>query len=271
MRNILLTVSYDGTRFCGWQKQTGLSPCADIPPVRTVQAEIEKVLELIHKQPTALHGSGRTDSGVHAVGQAANFFSPLDSIPAENYIPALNSRLPRDIRIVAAREVPMDFHARFSAAGRTYRYFMNCRRTPFAHEIAYCWPLYRYPDVAKLNRMVSCLSGEIDFTAFCAAGDKSLSKCRFIESAAFFMDGETLVFEISANAFLWKMVRSITGSVIYFEKRQYPDDYIAEIISRKKRSLAGPTAPPDGLFLWHVDFCGVRRDAADAVRIRNKR
>ena len=111
MRNILLTLSYDGSAFCGWQRQqSGL---------RTVQEEVEKVLALLHKTPIVLYGSGRTDSGVHAAAQAANFISPIDGIPLANYIPALNSRLPHDIRVHRAEEKPLDFNARFNAVNRT--------------------------------------------------------------------------------------------------------------------------------------------------------
>ena len=121
MRNILLTISYDGTDFCGWQRQD----CGEVKNCcRTVQGEIEKVLEKIHKEPVTLYGSGRTDSGVHALAQSANFISNIDSIPVDRYPRAINSFLPQDIRITAAEEVPMDFNARFSATSRVYRYFI---------------------------------------------------------------------------------------------------------------------------------------------------
>ncbi len=256
MKNILLTVSYDGTDFCGWQRQDKADAGKS---VRTVQAEIETALEKMLKQPVHINGSGRTDSGVHAYGQAANFISPYDSIPADKYVPALNSHLPQDIRIIESREVPERFHARFDAVCRTYRYFIHCGTTPAAHENRYVWSIRRYPDIARLNRMASCLSGEIDCTTFAAAGDQCPSKFRYLEKAVFYPDGDKLVFEISANAFLWKMVRSIVGSLIYYEQQGKDKDFFAEILSARDRSLAGPTAPPQGLFLWNVDFDGVRR------------
>src|SRR5574344_1827428 len=116
MRNILLTISYDGTDFSGWQRQD--SPAGTKSSIRTVQGELENALEKLHKTAVKLYGSGRTDSGVHASGQAANFFSPIDSIPVENYIQALNALLPHDIRIMASKEVPQDFNARFNATSR---------------------------------------------------------------------------------------------------------------------------------------------------------
>jgi len=256
MKNILLTVSYDGTNFCGWQRQ---DKSAAGKPVRTVQGELEKALEKLLKQPVSLIGSGRTDSGVHAYAQAANFYSPIDSIPSEKYLPALNSMLPQDIRIRNSKEVPEHFHSRFSAVCRTYRYFLYCGDSPAAHETKYVWAIHHYPDIKKLNEMASCLHGEIDCTTFAAAGDLSESKNRYLEKAIFYPEGEKLVFEISANAFLWKMVRSIIGSLVYYEKQGKDAIFFENILKAKNRSLAGPTAPHQGLFLWNVDFEGKRR------------
>ncbi len=254
MKNILLTVSYDGTDFCGWQRQDGNSK----KNVRTVQGELEGALQKMLKQPVQVHGSGRTDSGVHALAQAANFVSPYDSIPIEKYVPALNGILPKDIRIVSSQEVSQDFHARFSAVCRTYRYFIHCGVTPFAHEARYVWAIHHRPDISVLNEMASCLKGEIDCTTFAAAADSSLSKHRYLEKAAFHEDGEKLVFEIAANAFLWKMVRSIVGSLIYYERQGRNPAFFADVLASCDRRLAGPTAPPTGLFLWNVSFEGTR-------------
>lgn len=263
MRNILLTLSYDGTDFCGWQRQDFKSADGTKPKyVRTVQAEIEKALEKVLKVPTKLYGSGRTDSGVHAQGQAANFFSPIDSMPPEKYVYALNAFLPHDIRINESKEVPEDFNARFSATSRTYRYFIHCGQSPLASEMRYVWPIHRYPDLRVLNEMASHLRGEIDCATFAAAGDQSLSTFRYLDNAVFYPDptnGERIVFEISANAFLWKMVRSITGSLIAFEKAGRDGDYFKKVLESKNRKMAGATAPAEGLFLWNVAFDGIRR------------
>ena len=258
MRNILLTVSYDGTDFCGWQRQDFADKGK---AVRTVQGEIEKALERLHKQPVKLTGSGRTDSGVHAFAQAANFLSPIDSIPVQKYVPAINAFLPDDIRITEAKEVDASFSSRFSATSRTYRYFIHTAN-PFASEMRYVWPIYHKPDINKLNQMSSFLRGELDCATFAAAGDASLSTCRYIEDAHFFYDErnpQLLVFEIRANAFLWKMVRSITGSLIFFEKSGKSPEYFKEVLDSKNRKLAGPTAPPTGLFLYSISFEGERR------------
>jgi tRNA pseudouridine38-40 synthase len=261
LRNILLTISYDGTSFCGWQRQD--KACKGIP-VRTVQGEIEYALEKLHGRHITLYGSGRTDSGVHAAAQAANFLSPIDSIPVERYPVALNSFLPQDIRIMKAAVVPENFNSRFDATGRVYRYFLFTGAVPSAAQTRYVWPVNRIPDIEKLNAMASCLKGELDCASFAAAGDKSLSTCRYLECAHFFTQdafpyGTLIVFEIEANAFLWKMVRSITGTLIQLEKKGADAYSFREILDARDRKRAGVTAPPQGLFLWQVKFDGIRR------------
>lgn len=257
MRNILLTVSYDGTDFCGWQRQDKADKGS---PVRTVQGELEAALSKLHKSPVTLYGSGRTDSGVHAAAQAANFFSPIDTIPIEKYPVAVNCLLPPDVRVNSAKVVPEDFNSRFNATSRTYRYFIHTGTSPLASEMRYVWPIHHHPDIDVLNKMASCLKGEIDCASFAAAGDESKSTFRYLDDAHFFVqDDDHIVFEITANAFLWKMVRSITGSLIFFEKGNKPADYFKEVLESKDRSKAGPTAPSQGLFLWSVGFDGTRR------------
>lgn len=250
MRNILLTISYDGTFFCGWQKQTKNGEETG----RTVQGELEKALAKLHKRSVETHGSGRTDSGVHALAQAVNFFTDIKNIHEKQFIPALNSILPQDIRIMDSKHVADSFHARFNALSRTYRYFICCKNNIPAHETPYCWDLRRYPDIENLNDMARVLHGELDCSAFSSAGDGSLSKSRYIKKAVFFTEGDRLIFEITANAFLWKMVRSITGTLIQFEKEKKNAEDIMELLAEKKRSLAGVTAPAKGLFLWSVEY-----------------
>ncbi|MCK9169028.1 MAG: tRNA pseudouridine(38-40) synthase TruA [Treponema sp.] len=261
MRNILLTISYDGTSFCGWQRQDKSDKEL---PVRTVQGEIEHALEKLHGEHITLYGSGRTDSGVHAAAQAANFISPIDTIPVERYPAALNSFLPQDVRIMKAFLVAEKFNSRFDATSRVYRYFMFTGNIPSASQIRYVWPVKYTPDIEKLNAMASCLRGELDCASFTASGDKSLSTCRYLECAHFFVQnafpcGNLIVFEIEANAFLWKMVRSITGTLIQLEKKGADAEDFKNILNARDRRCAGITAPPQGLFLWEVKFNGVRR------------
>ena len=249
-RNILLRISYDGTRFHGWQKQLQHGK----ESFRTVQGEIERALALLHKHPVELFGSGRTDAGVHACGQAAHFFTDIARMKPESFIPALNSALPKDVRIMEVTNVSDNLHARFSARSRTYRYFIHCGKTAFAHQLPYCWHIRREPDINLLNKMASVLSGELDCTTFSAAGDQSKSKSRYIYTAHFFTDQEFLVFEISANAFLWRMVRSINGTLLHYEQQNGTKEDFEAVLRSKDRRNAGETAPPQGLFLWSVEY-----------------
>ncbi|AEZ57962.1 tRNA pseudouridine(38-40) synthase TruA [Treponema pallidum] len=250
VRKILLRISYDGTRFCGWQKQ--VSGSRERAP--SVQGELEKVAEKIHHQKIAVIGSGRTDSGVHAVGQAAHFCTPMRNILAYRFIPAFNSLLPHSIRITDARDVSSQLHARFSAVMRTYRYHLHCAPVAYAHELPYCWHIARMPDIHLLNQYAATLKGELDCTSFAAAGDKSASKSRYFYDTHFSFNHRVLTFEISANAFLWKMVRSLTGTLLHCEKKRCSVREFVRILHAKDRRLAGPTAPPHGLFLWNIRY-----------------
>ena len=244
-RNIRLTIAYDGTDFSGWQRQA---------KQRTVQGEIEKALEKLHKRHITLTGSGRTDSGVHAAGQTANFFTSIKNIEAENFVPALNCILSRDIRILRSEETNESFNARYDAKSRTYRYYFVAGRAAFPWELRYAHQLWHTPDIKKLNALAALLRGEFDCTVFAPAGDKSVSRSRFIYGSAFFVEGDKLVFEITANAFLWKMVRSIAGTLIRLEEENVSPAQFAQIIKSGDRSLVGPTSPPNGLFLWQTNY-----------------
>jgi len=250
-RNIKLIIAYDGTEFCGWQRQDN---------ERTVQGVIEHALEKIHGKHINLTGSGRTDSGVHAAGQAANFYTEMDSIPEDRFTPALNSLLPHDVRILNSCKVDNDFHARFSANARTYRYqfLFNPSGLVLPTETRYDLQLHRFPRIDFLNAYGRLILGETDCSIFASAGDNSIiagkSAKRYIYRAYFYMEKNRLVFEICANAFLRNMVRSVAGTFLHYEETSTPCEELLEIIASKKRSLAGPTLPPQGLFLWHVKY-----------------
>jgi tRNA pseudouridine38-40 synthase len=250
MRTIKLTIAYDGTDFLGWQRQAGQA--------RTVQAVLEAALEKMHGHPVALAGAGRTDSGVHARAQAASFQTDIESIKPDRFVPALNSLLPPDVRITDSREAAADFHARFSARMRTYRYFFIAGRQALPHESRYALQLWRIPDITILNSYCRLLPGERDCAIFAAAGaasgDTSKSTYRNITHAAFLVEGGQLIFEISANAFLLRMVRSVAGTFLHYEERDLPPAQLKDIIASRDRSQAGPTLPPQGLFLWKVDY-----------------
>jgi tRNA pseudouridine38-40 synthase len=246
-RNIRLLIAYDGAGFSGWQRQ-GSSGNA------TVQGVIEAALERLHKKPVALTGSGRTDAGVHATGQVANFYTDIAGMEGRRFVPALNSLLPREVRILEGRETREDFHARFDAKSRTYQYRFILGRPPFPHETRYALPLWRYPRISLLNDYARLLRGETDCSVFASPRDSSKSRSRYINHAWFFIEGDVLVFEIRANAFLWKMVRSIVGTLLYGEERGLPLEEVADLIRSGDRSRAGPTLPPQGLFLRRVDY-----------------
>ncbi|MDR0402874.1 MAG: tRNA pseudouridine(38-40) synthase TruA [Treponema sp.] len=244
-RNIKLLVAYDGSSYCGWQRQKDR---------KSVQGEIEAALEKIHGHPAPLTGAGRTDSGVHAAGQTANFYSSIKSMDPGRFRPALNGLLPASIRVLDSREVPPDFHARFDARSRSYRYFFVSSREVSPREKQCALVLKRRPDIALLNAYARLFRGEFDCRVFAVPRDLSKSRSRHIYGAYFFMEGQKLVFEIRANAFLWKMVRSIAGTILFYEERKIPPEEFRRVIVSGKRELAGPTLPPDGLFLWQVEY-----------------
>jgi tRNA pseudouridine38-40 synthase len=246
-------VAYDGTDFSGWQKQEGRGRDSK-GGVRTVQGLIEGALEKIHKTSLRLTGSGRTDAGVHAAGQVANFYTPMAGIPAGRFVPALNGLLPQDVRILEAREARRDFHARFDAKSRTYRYRLICGRRALPQELRYALQLWRRPDLGLLNDYGRLLLGERDCSLFASPRDSSKSRFRYISRCGFFIDRDTLVFEISANAFLWKMVRTILGTLLFFEERRLPPQALREAVDAGERKLAGPALPGRGLWLWKIDY-----------------
>jgi len=253
IRNIKLIIAYDGTDYCGWQRQENSV---------TIQGVIEDALEKMHGKPAALSGAGRTDSGVHAAGQAASFQTDIDSITAERFMPALNSLLPHEVRVLESSEVSGGFHARFSAKARLYRYQFLCKppgsSPPLPHESRYNLRLYRFPRIDLLNAYGRLLSGETDCSIFAGADGSAKtadqSKNRYIYSALFYIEQNRLIFEICANAFLRGMVRSAAGTFLHYEEKNTPPEKLREIISSGERALAGPTLPPHGLFLWKVEY-----------------
>ncbi|MEI6874506.1 MAG: tRNA pseudouridine(38-40) synthase TruA [Spirochaetota bacterium] len=244
-RNIRLVISYDGTDFGGWQRQINAP---------TIQGEVEKALARMHGRSIPLYGAGRTDSGVHARGQVANFYTDIASIEAGRFVPALNKFLPRSIRVLEASEAHFDFHARFDARLRRYRYFILPARRPDPFRLRYAHQVSRVPDLAQINAMASALIGETDFTALSSARDPSLSKRRTVLEASFRWESGLLVFEIAANAFMLRMVRSIVGSLLHWEAEGSAPAALHAALATGDRALAGPTAPSRGLFFWNAEY-----------------
>ncbi|MDR1127372.1 MAG: tRNA pseudouridine(38-40) synthase TruA [Treponema sp.] len=244
-RNIKLVIAYDGTDFCGWQKQDN---------GRTIQESIETALEKLHKHPVRLTGAGRTDTGVHSIGQVANFYTDIQTIPPERFAPALNSILSQDIRILSSEETTGDFHARFDARSRTYQYHIITGRNALPHERRYHLCLRSRPSIARLNALARLLHGEMDCSTFASPKNPNESRYRYIYSAGFFIQNNYLVFEITANAFLWKMVRSIVGTLLFYEEKGILPTEFTAVINSFDRTKAGPVAPAHGLFLHRVDY-----------------
>ncbi len=247
-RRIALRIAYDGTDFCGWQRQKR-DP--------SVQGVLEEALTAVHKSPVGIAGSGRTDSGVHASGQTAHFDSSGIRLPAERFPQALNRHLPLSVRVLRAREVSSQFHARYSARCRVYRYYIAPAGAAVSPEkIRYRWALGRRPSIRRLNALCRPLLGSHDFTTFAAVGDASKSRVREVRAASFLPCGEDLVFEIAGNAFLWRMVRSLAGTLVSLEGEGAGAGAMEEILQARDRRAARTTAPAQGLFLHQVLYEG---------------
>ncbi len=249
-RNIKLTIAYDGTDFLGWQLQKR---------GRTVQGVMQEGLARMHGHPVHVLAAGRTDSGVHATGQVANFRTDIDSIAPERFRDAVNSYLPRDVRVLASEAVRDGFHARRSARLRVYRYYTVNGPILLPHLRNYRHWVRRTLDLVRLNEMAAVLAGEHDFTCFAAEGDANHSKLRRVEVSAFHQEGDTVVYTIAATSFLWKMVRTIIGTLFMLEEQGLGSRELRLIMEAGLRSNAGGTAPARGLFLERVVY-----DAADA-------
>ncbi len=246
MRNIKLTIEYDGTNYCGWQVQ-------DNGP--SIQAEIEKALLAITGEKIRINGSGRTDAGVHARGQTANFTTE-SRVPAEKFSFALNSMLPRDIVIKDSAEVAPDFHARYSAIGKKYSYLINNSKFPsallrnYAYHVDYCERL----DIRKLRKAAEAFIGTYDFSGFMSTGSKVSDTVRTIYDISVEHENELIRFNFKGNGFLYNMVRIITGTLLYTGIGRINPEDIKSIILSKDRGRAGITVPACGLYLEEVYY-----------------
>ena len=243
-------ISYDGSQFSGYQVQPGK---------RTVQLEIERVLEIIHKGTIVkVVASGRTDAGVHATGQVIHFDSPL-TFPLDRWSTALNVQLPRDIRILSIEQVSDDFHARYHAVGKTYRYIWSLSEihSPFERDFSVHADRYK-PDIALMQEAAQYLLGTHDFSSFCAAKTNVNDFVRTIYSIDFEVKKETqqLHMIISGSGFLYNMVRIIAGTLWEVGIRKKSVESIPKILSSGARKEAGKTAPAHGLYLENVAYGG---------------
>ncbi len=244
-KNFKLTIEYDGTDFHGWQRQ---------PRDRSVQAEIEAALSTMTRQKITVHGSGRTDAGVHALGQAASFVCET-RLSARELLKGLNGLLPEDIAILECRETTEDFHARYSAKSKVYRYCILNRPIPGAIGRRFWWHLRTPLDVDAMSQAAARLLGTRDFSSFEAAGSPRSHSLRTVIAAAWEKETpDRLYFEIEADGFLRGMVRNIVGTLVEVGSGKRPAEDVETIMAACDRALAGPTAPARGLFLVQVRY-----------------
>ena len=245
-KRVLLTIEYDGSAYCGWQRQLN-GP--------SVQQKVEEALFKVTGERVGITGASRTDAGVHALGQRAHF-DMESAIPADKLPFALNAKLPRDIRVTAGREVDGRFHARFDAAGKEYGYLIYNRRHPSALLRNLSAHVSVPLDVDAMERACRYLPGTHDFAAFQAAGGTAKTTIRRIDSVSVGRQGDEIRLVIYGTAFLYNMVRIIAGTLIYVGQGRLPEDVFARAIETGDRLQLGPTAPPQGLCLNRVDYGG---------------
>ena len=246
-RRIRLLLSYDGTDYHGWQVQ---------PNLPTIQGEIEKAVEQIEGEKVNVHGSGRTDAGVHALGQIAAF-SLRNPIPIDNLRRALNRLLPRDIRVLEVSEAAADFHPRFDAKRKTYEYRLLRGEicSPFLRRYVHHHP---YPlDEERMFALAPFLEGEHDFSAFAASDEKDElghSKVRTIFSSACYREADLLIYRVTGSGFLKHMVRNIVGVLLEAGKENLTQDDLWARLQPGCTIPCGPTTPARGLFLVSVEY-----------------
>lgn len=244
MRNIKLTIEYDGKCYNGWQKQ---------PNKLNIQGEIEKAIYNITKEEIDLIGSGRTDAGVHALGQVANF-KTNSQISIEKLPLAINSQLKNSIVIKRAEEVDERFHSRYNAKHKTYRYIINNSKcgTAIYRNLEYSYPFEL--DAQKMQQAAKYFEGEHDFKAFKSSGTSSKNSVRTIYKAIVKKEGEKIIIELTGNGFLYNMVRIISGTLLDVGLGKIKPEEIPEIIESKDRQRAGKTLPSHGLYLVEVKY-----------------
>ena len=246
MKNIQLTLEYDGTNYHGWQSQA-------LSGKPTIQETVEHAIGKVAHEVVKTNSSGRTDAGVHAFGHVASFKTAC-SIPPAAWAPALNHLLPLDIRVRTSKEVTNDFHARYSAIGKIYRYRILNRREPTALYRNYAWQVNLPLHVNNIKHASACLVGTHDFSSFRGSGCSAKTPIRTMKSVLIKRSGEFLEFWFEADAFLQYMVRNITGTLVEIGLGRFKPEDMQEILLSRDRTNAGRTAPSQGLYLMSVKY-----------------
>ena len=244
MRNLRLDICYDGTRYRGWQRLPGKDD--------TIQGKLETCLSRILGEPIEISGSGRTDAGVHALGQVANFHCN-SSMPAARILEELRRYLPEDIGIYSCRDVSPRFHARLNAKEKTYRYRIWNSEKPCVFERRFAAVMEEALDIAAMEQAAEHLCGEHDFSAFCGNAKMKKSTVRYIRAIAIRRQGEELWLEFTGNGFLHNMVRILVGTLVEVGRGERTAESIPELFGGK-RAQAGFLAPAQGLCLMEVQY-----------------
>lgn len=246
MKRIKLIVAYDGTAYCGWQLQPGKP---------TIEAKLNQALSELLKEEITVIGASRTDSGVHALGNVA-VFDTENRIPAEKIAPALNTRLPEDIRVQVSCEVSPDFHPRKVTSRKTYEYSILNRKTALPTQRLYTCYNYYDLDLALMQEAGAYLIGEHDFKSFCSVKTQAKDTIRTIHELTVSKTGDIITISVTGSGFLYNMVRIIAGTLMEIGRGAYPPQRMVQILSGCDRGLAGPTALPQGLTLIRIEYEG---------------
>lgn len=241
---IALGVTYDGSLFCGWQSQ---------PSACGVQDALEAAIQSVAQHQVRIHAAGRTDTGVHGLGQVVHFETDANR-PLSAWVRGVNAHLPETVRVEWAHEVGEDFHARFSALSRSYQYLLYNAPVASAVMASKAGWFHLPLDYAAMREAATYLVGEHDFTAFRASECQAKTAVRTLSKADVLNTGQYFLFNFSANAFLQHQVRNMVGALIYIGKGKYPPSYMQVLLQNKDRTLSPPTFSPSGLYLTDVGY-----------------
>jgi tRNA pseudouridine38-40 synthase len=245
VRNLRLTLRYDGTDFSGWQTQPGR---------RTVQETLESAIAAITQEPRVrANASGRTDAGVHALGQVANVYTAT-RLSCDALRKAVNAKLPPDVVVREVAEAPQSFCANKDAERKRYRYVIQDGRVADPFLRRYAWHVRTALDMPAMRRASTCLLGRHDFRCFETEWPNRLTSVRTVTDLTVERRDETIRIEVEADGFLYNMVRAITGTLVQVGRGHWPESEVGEVLRAMDRRRAGPTAPPEGLFLLRVTY-----------------